>query len=67
MSCDFAYGHFIDAAITFASIALAVFFFVVKPYQAYMARKEPHDGTVALTPDQQLLTEIRDLLKQRVT
>ena len=59
----FFYGHFIDAAITFVSIALAVFFFVVKPYQAYMARKQPADETVTLTPDQQLLTEIRDLLK----
>ncbi len=59
----FFYGHFIDALITFVSIALAVFFFVVKPYQAYMARKQPADETVTLTPDQQLLTEIRDLLK----
>jgi len=61
----FHYGHFIDALITFAAIALAVFFFVVKPYQAYMAKKAPADESVALTPDQQLLTEIRDLLKSR--
>ena len=58
----FTYGHFIDAAITFVAIAFAVFFFVVRPYQAYMARREPAEG-VTLTPDQQLLTEIRDLLK----
>lgn len=64
---DFAYGHFIDAAITFTAIAAAVFFFVVRPYQKYMARRQPADETVTLTPDQQLLTEIRDLLKQRVT
>jgi len=62
---DFSYGHFIDAAITFLAIAASVFFFVVKPYQAYIARKQPADETVALTPDQQLLTEIRDLLKNR--
>ena len=62
---DFFYGHFIDAAITFVAIAFAVFFFVVKPYQAYMARKQPADETVTLTPEQQLLTEIRDLLKER--
>jgi large conductance mechanosensitive channel len=61
----FRYGDFIDAMITFIAIALAVFFFVVKPYQAYMARKQPADGSVVLTPDQQLLTEIRDLLKER--
>jgi large conductance mechanosensitive channel len=61
----FHYGHFIDALITFGAVALAVFFFVVKPYQAYMARKDPADESVALTPDQQLLTEIRDLLRER--
>jgi len=64
-SSVFHYGHFIDALITFAAIALAVFFFVVKPYQAYMARKAPADESVAITPEQQLLTEIRDLLKER--
>lgn len=64
---DFLYGHFIDAAITFAAIAFAVFFFVVKPYQMWMARRAPADEAVELTPEQQLLTEIRDLLKQRVT
>ncbi len=61
----FQYGHFLDATITFAAIAAAVFFFVVKPYQAYMSRHEPADEAPALTPDQQLLTEIRDLLKAR--
>jgi large conductance mechanosensitive channel len=61
----FHYGHFIDALITFFAIAFAVFFFVVKPYQSYMARKDPADDSVTLTPDQQLLTEIRDLLKER--
>jgi large conductance mechanosensitive channel len=62
---DFGYGNFLDALITFVSIALAVFFFVVKPYQAYMARRQPAEEAVQLTPDQQLLTEIRDLLKDR--
>lgn len=59
----FTYGHFIDAMITFVAIAFAVFFFVVKPYQAYMARRAPAEESVTLTPEQQLLTEIRDLLK----
>jgi large conductance mechanosensitive channel len=61
----FQYGHFIDAVITFVAIAAAVFFFVVKPYQAFMERRSPGDEAVELTPDQQLLTEIRDLLKAR--
>ncbi len=60
----FRYGHFLDALITFVAVAAAVFFFAVKPYQIYRAR---HDaaGDTPLTPDQQLLTEIRDLLKTR--
>lgn len=61
----FHYGHFINALITFVAIAFAVFFFVVKPYQAYMARQAPADETVTLTPEQQLLTEIRDTLRER--
>ena len=34
----FRYGAFITAVITFVAIALAVFFFVVKPVQMMMAR-----------------------------
>jgi large conductance mechanosensitive channel len=35
----FAYGDFINALITFVSVAAAVFFFVVKPTNALMARR----------------------------
>jgi large conductance mechanosensitive channel len=35
----FRYGHFINATITFASVAAAVYFFVVVPYQAYQRRR----------------------------
>ena len=34
----FRYGAFVTAVITFVAIALAVFFFVVKPVQMMMAR-----------------------------
>lgn len=37
----FLYGDFINAIITFVSVAAAVFFFVVKPVNALIARKEP--------------------------
>lgn len=37
----FHYGSFITALITFVSIAAAVFFFIVKPYEAYTARRKP--------------------------
>ena len=36
---EFLYGDFINALITFASIGAAVYFFIVKPYQAYQARR----------------------------
>lgn len=35
----FAYGNFLNVLITFVSIAAAVFFFVVKPVNALMARR----------------------------
>jgi large conductance mechanosensitive channel len=37
----FRYGAFITAAVTFVLIALAIFFFVVKPVNAIMARARP--------------------------
>jgi large conductance mechanosensitive channel len=36
----FRYGAFITAVITFAAIAAAVFFFVVKPVDALMTRRD---------------------------
>ena len=37
----FAYGDFLNALFTFVSIAAAVFFFVVTPVNALMARARP--------------------------
>jgi large conductance mechanosensitive channel len=36
----FRYGAFITAVISFVAIAFAVFFFIVKPVQAMMARRQ---------------------------
>ena len=50
----FAYGDFINALITFVSIAAALFFFVVKPVNAFMARRKtepPVDETVRPCPE----------------
>ncbi len=49
----FLYGDFINAVIAFVSIAAAVFFFVVKPVNALMARRraEPVDETVRSCPE----------------
>jgi large conductance mechanosensitive channel len=36
----FAYGDFVNAVVAFVTIAAAVFFFVVKPINALMARRK---------------------------
>jgi large conductance mechanosensitive channel len=67
-SSVFHYGHFIDALITFLAIALAVFFFVVKPMNYYLERRRRgEEPAEEVPPDIALLTEIRDLLKSRAT
>jgi large conductance mechanosensitive channel len=50
----FLYGAFINALITFLVIAAVVFFFVVKPVNALMARRKterPVDETVRSCPE----------------
>ena len=65
----FNYGIVINAVIYFVSVAAVVFFFIVKPAQALMARRargeEPVEDTPAPSDEALLLTEIRDLLAQR--
>jgi large conductance mechanosensitive channel len=36
---EFLYGAFINAAITFVSIGAAVYFLIVRPYEAYQAHR----------------------------
>ncbi|MGD0198729.1 MAG: large conductance mechanosensitive channel protein MscL [Solirubrobacteraceae bacterium] len=52
---QFLYGDFIDAVITFLSVAVAVFFFVVKPINALAAARArgqaPADPTTKLCTD----------------
>lgn len=58
------YGSFITTIITFLLTAVAVFFFIVKPYNVYMERfgKKPEEEAA---PDEiELLTEIRDELRR---
>ena len=57
------FGSFITALITFLSIAFAVYFFVVKPYNAYKARVASGEEEAPAGPSEiDLLTEIRDSL-----
>jgi large conductance mechanosensitive channel len=56
---EFKYGHFINAVISFLIIAAAVFFLVVKPVNALMARRKvetPVDEQTRTCP--QCLSEI---------
>ncbi len=60
---EIRFGSFITALVTFLSIAFAVYFFVVKPYNAYKARVAAGDEEPAAGPSEiDLLTEIRDSL-----
>ncbi len=47
----FAYGDFFNALISFVSIAAAVFFFVVRPVNALMARRKTEPDVGSITKD----------------
>lgn len=60
----FKYGAFITALIQFVSIGAAVFFFVVKPVQAILARRTQRDAEAEAPSDeerrhQELLAALR--------
>jgi large conductance mechanosensitive channel len=65
-SAEFLYGAFVQATITFLTIAGVIFFFVVKPMNFLMARVRQEDEPASKAPaeDIVLLTEIRDLLRE---
>ena len=57
------FGAFLQAVVVFTITALALFLFVVKPYNAMSARFEKGEEEAPATPeDIQLLREIRDSL-----
>jgi large conductance mechanosensitive channel len=61
----FRYGEFLNAVFTFVTIGAAIFFLVIKPINALLARRkaglEPEPE--AVPEDVVLLGEIRDLLR----
>ena len=61
----FAYGHFINAVISFVIIAAAIFFLVVKPINAIQARRRTGEEEEELSDEAVLLAEIRDELKSQ--
>src|SRR3954454_7865584 len=64
----FRYGAFITAVIQFLSIAVAVFFVIVKPTQAILARRTQRDAEAEAPSDeerrhQELLTALRGIAR----
>jgi large conductance mechanosensitive channel len=61
-----SYGVFLNAVIAFLSVAAAVFFFVVRPYNAFKSRlaKQPEAAPVQPPEEIVLLREIRDALRK---
>ncbi|MER7248004.1 large conductance mechanosensitive channel protein MscL [Kribbella sp. NPDC000426] len=66
---EFHIGVIVQAALNFLFVAIAVYFFIVMPLNKLAERRkrglEPEPETTPLTTDQELLTEIRDLLRTR--
>ena len=60
------YGRFLGDVVNFLIVAVALYLFIVKFIGWIMAFRKS-DGTAPLTKDQELLIEIRDLLKQQST
>lgn len=59
------WGAFLNAVIAFVIAAATIYFLVVKPYEALEARWKKSDDEAPGPTEVELLTEIRDQLKQR--
>lgn len=60
------YGAFVTAAVVFLLTALAVFLFIVKPYNSLTSRYGKTEDEADEGPSEiELLTEIRDALRSR--
>jgi len=62
---DIPYGQFLGEVVNFLIVALVLFFFIVK-FLGWMMKIKKDEVTAPppLTKDQELLVEIRDLLKK---
>jgi large conductance mechanosensitive channel len=59
---ELPYGLFIGEVVNFLIIAAVLFVFIVK-FLGFIMRAEQNESEAPLTKDQQLLSEIRDLLQ----
>ncbi len=62
---EFRYGAFITDLLSFVIIAAVIFFLVVRPINALLARRRTGEEEVTPEPDIVVLEEIRDLLKDQ--
>lgn len=62
---DIRWGAFVTAAVIFLLTALAVFLFIVKPYNTYVERFGKKEDEEAAPAEIELLTQIRDELARR--
>jgi large conductance mechanosensitive channel len=61
-----AWGAFVTSAVVFVLTAVAVFLFIVKPYNSYQARAAEEEEAEEPGPsEKELLTQIRDSLVSR--
>ena len=58
-------GIFLTALVAFVILAAIVYFGIVKPYEAMRERFEKKEEEEAGPSQEELLTEIRDLLRQK--
>jgi large conductance mechanosensitive channel len=61
---EIPYGLFLGEVVNFLIVALALFIFIVK-FLGWVLHSKQAETPPPLTRDQQLLTEIRDLLRQQ--
>jgi large conductance mechanosensitive channel len=59
------YGDFLNALISFLIVAVTIYFFVVLPVNKLMTRFKGAPEAPKQGPEEKLLTEIRDLLKEK--
>jgi len=62
---DVPYGLFIGEVVNFLIVALALYLFIVKFIGMLMKSKKEAAAQAPLTKDQELLTDIRELLKSK--
>ena len=58
------FGLFIGSVVDFLIIALVLYIFIVK-FLGWIVKTKKEEGPPPMTKDQELLAEIRDLLKSR--